>query len=78
MFGLYEKEANRLLNQGEILPAYDYILKCSHAFNILDARGAFSVSERMAYILKIRKMARACAKLYVESLSQKEGSQDKK
>ena len=66
LFGIYEKEALRLLNGGEVLPAYDYILKCSHAFNILDARGAVSVSERMAYILKIRKMARLCAKLYVE------------
>jgi len=77
MFGLYEKEANRLLNQGEVLPAYDYVLKCSHAFNILDARGAFSVSERMTYILKIRKMARACAKLYLESFSKREGAQSK-
>jgi len=68
LFGIYEKEALRLLKNGEVLPAYDYILKASHAFNILDARGAFSVSERMAYILKIRKMARACAKIYVENL----------
>lgn len=66
LFGIYEKEALRLLKNGEILPAYDYILKCSHTFNILDARGAISVSERMAYILRIRKMARQCAKLYVE------------
>ena len=66
LFGIYEKEASRLLKNGEILPAYDYILKCSHSFNLLDARGAISVSERMAYILRIRKMARACAKLYVE------------
>lgn len=66
LFGIYEKEALRLLKNGEVLPAYDYILKCSHAFNILDARGAISVSERMAYILRIRKMARMCAKLYVE------------
>jgi len=69
MFGLYEKEALRLLKQGEVIPAYDYILKCSHAFNILDARGAVSVSERMQYILRIRKMARACAKLYVTALT---------
>jgi len=41
-------------------------LKCSHYFNILDARGAVSVSERMAFILRIRKMARQCAKLYVQ------------
>jgi glycyl-tRNA synthetase alpha chain len=66
LFGIYEKEALRLLKQGEVLPAYDYILKSSHAFNILDARGAISVSERMQFILKIRKMARQCAKLYVE------------
>ena len=66
LFGLYEKEALRLLNNGEVLPAYDYILKSSHTFNILDARGAISVSERMAYILRIRKMARLSAKLYVE------------
>jgi glycyl-tRNA synthetase alpha chain len=49
-----------------VLPAYDYVLKCSHAFNILDARGAVSVTERMAYILRIRKLARRCAKVYVE------------
>lgn len=67
LFGLYEKEALRLLNNGEVLPAYDYILKSSHTFNILDARGAISVSERMAYILRIRKMARISAKLYVEN-----------
>ena len=66
LFGIYEKEALRLLKQGEVIPAYDYILKSSHAFNILDARGAVSVSERMAFILRIRKMARQCAKLYVE------------
>ena len=66
MFGLYEKEANDTLKRNLVLPAYDYVLKCSHTFNILDARGAISVTERMAYILRIRKMARACARLYVE------------
>ncbi len=66
LFGLYEKEADRLLKQELVLPAYDYVLKCSHAFNILDARGAISVTERMAYILRIRKLARRCAKVYVE------------
>lgn len=69
LFGTYEKEATRLLKNGEVLPAYDYILKCSHAFNILDARGAVSVSERMAYILRIRKIARMCAKIYVERIT---------
>ena len=68
LFGIYEKEALRLLGSGEVIPAYDYILKCSHSFNILDARGAVSVSERMAFILRIRKMARMCAKLYVEGM----------
>ena len=66
LFENYEKEAYKLLDQELVLPAYDYVLKCSHAFNILDARGAVSVTERMAYILKIRKLARKCAKLYVE------------
>lgn len=66
LFQNYEKEALRLLDQELVLPAYDYVLKCSHAFNILDARGAVSVTERMAYILRIRKLARRCAKLYVE------------
>lgn len=66
LFELYEKEALRLMEQNLVLPAYDYVLKCSHAFNLLDARGAISVTERMAYILRIRKLARRCAKLYVE------------
>lgn len=66
LFQSYEKEALRLIKLNLVLPAYDYVLKCSHAFNILDARGAISVSERMTYILKIRKLARACAKLYIE------------
>jgi len=66
LFGIYEKEAQELIKRNLVLPAYDYVLKCSHAFNILDARGAISVTERMAYILRIRKMARACARLYVE------------
>jgi len=66
LFQTYEKEALKLLDQNLVLPAYDYILKCSHTFNILDARGAVSVSERMQYILRIRKLARRCAKIYVE------------
>jgi len=65
LFGIYEKEAWEIIKQELIVPAYDYVLKCSHVFNILDARGAISVSERMAYILRIRKMARACARIYV-------------
>lgn len=66
LFNAYEAEAKKLMDQELALPAYDYILKCSHSFNILDARGAVSVTERMGYILRIRKLARRCAKLYVE------------
>jgi glycyl-tRNA synthetase alpha chain len=66
LFHAYEKEAYRLLDQALVIPAYDYVLKCSHTFNILDARGAISVTERMAYILRIRKLARKCARVYVE------------
>jgi len=66
LFESYEQEALKLLAKQLALPAYDYILKCSHSFNILDARGAISVSERTAYILRIRKLARRCAQIYVE------------
>jgi glycyl-tRNA synthetase alpha chain len=48
------------------LPAYDYCLKCSHAFNLLDARGAISVAERTRFIGRVRNLAREVAKLYVE------------
>ncbi|ACB84790.1 glycine--tRNA ligase subunit alpha [Natranaerobius thermophilus] len=68
-FELYEKEAKRLLNQGLVLPGYDYVLKCSHTFNLLDARGAISVTERTGYIGRVRDLARICAKAF---LSQRE------
>jgi len=71
MFVSYEKEAWETLKRGLVLPAYDYVLKCSHTFNILDARGAISVTERMGYILKIRKLARQCAKLFVGDFDDK-------
>jgi len=48
------------------LPAYDYCLKCSHTFNLLEARGALSVTHRMAYVLRVRDLARACAAQFVE------------
>jgi glycyl-tRNA synthetase alpha chain len=67
-FGIFEKfqgEARRMLEAGLILPAYDYVLKCSHMFNILDARGAISVSERTSYIGRIRDLARRTAEAYV-------------
>jgi len=66
LFDIYEKEAMRLIKGNLVFPAYDYVLKCSHAFNILDSRGAISVTERTSYIGRMRKMARACARLYLE------------
>jgi len=66
LFDIYEKEAYRLLEAGILLPAYDYVLKCSHVFNLLDARGAISVSERASYIGRVRNMARRCAKEYLK------------
>lgn len=65
-FGQYEKEAKRVLKDGVILPAYDYALKCSHLFNLLDARGALSVSERQNYIARVRSITRECARKYCE------------
>lgn len=66
LFDIYEKEAYRLVEEGLLLPAYDYVLKCSHTFNLLDARGAISVSERASYIGRVRNMARRCARLYIK------------
>jgi glycyl-tRNA synthetase alpha chain len=65
MFEMYEREGRRIAEQGLVLPAYDYCLKCSHAFNILDARGAISVTERTKYIERIRNLARLSAKNYL-------------
>ncbi|MGX5378070.1 glycine--tRNA ligase subunit alpha [Ligilactobacillus sp. LYQ135] len=64
-FDTYEKEAKRLIDEKLVHPAYDYILKCSHTFNMLDARGAVSVTERAGYLSRIRNMARAIAKVFV-------------
>ena len=64
-FDMYEAEAKALLEQDLVLPAYDYTLKCSHAFNLLDARGAISVTERTGFIGRVRKLARLCAEGYV-------------
>jgi glycyl-tRNA synthetase alpha chain len=66
LFNTYEKEATRVIQASMVLPAYEYCLKCSHTFNLLDARGAISVTERTGYIARIRKLARACAKGYLE------------
>ena len=64
-FEMYEKEAIRTLEAGLVQPAYDYTLKCSHTFNLLDARGAISVTERTGYIGRVRNLARLCAQGYV-------------
>lgn len=66
LFNIYEKEAGRLIEIRLPLPAYDYILKCSHTFNLLDARGAVSVSERTGYISRVRNIARLCAEEYLK------------
>ena len=65
LFGQYEAECRQLVGKKLPLPAYDYCLKCSHAFNLLDARGAISVTERAAYIGRVRKLAHDCAALYL-------------
>jgi len=65
MFDMYEKESIRLSQRELVLPAYDYCLKCSHTFNILDARGAISVTERTHYIDRIRNLARLVSKNYL-------------
>ncbi len=66
LFGLFEQEVERLIQKNLVLPAYDNILKCSHTFNLLDARGAISVTERTRYILRIRNLARQVAQLYLK------------
>jgi glycyl-tRNA synthetase alpha chain len=66
LFNIYEKEIGRLLENTLFLPAYECVLKLSHIFNILDARGAISVLERQSYITRIRRKANSCAKLYLE------------
>ncbi|MGM0419304.1 MAG: glycine--tRNA ligase subunit alpha, partial [Thermodesulfobacteriota bacterium] len=64
-FAKYETEALRLIKQGVVLPAYEFCLKCSHTFNLLDARGAISVTERTGYIGRIRNIARACSEAFL-------------
>lgn len=66
LFNKYEKEAQRIIAAGYVLPGYDYVLKCSHTFNLLDARGAISVSERTGFIGRVRNMARLVATSYIE------------
>jgi len=65
LFNKYESESIKIIQDNLVLPAYEYCLKCSHTFNLLDARGAISVTERTGYITRIRNLARACAKAYL-------------
>jgi len=65
-FDDYERESLRLIELDLVRPAYDFCLKCSHAFNVLDARGAISVAERQKYIGRVRKLARLCAQGWVK------------
>ena len=66
-FTAHEKQAKHLIEQQLALPAYEQVLKCAHSFNLLDARGAISVTERAAYIGRIRNLARSVAQSYFES-----------
>ncbi|WP_027389150.1 glycine--tRNA ligase subunit alpha [Chrysiogenes arsenatis] len=67
LFDMYEAEALRLIDKGVVLPAYDYTLKCSHAFNMLDARSAISVTERTSFIGRVRNLAKLCAEGYAKN-----------
>lgn len=71
-FGDYEKQVKELLAEKLVYPAYDYLLKCSHSFNLLDARGVISVTERAAYIGRIRTMAKDCALLFMDKYEKNE------
>lgn len=83
LFNMYEKEANATIEEDLVIPSYDYVLKCSHVFNVLDARGAVSVSERTNYLGRVRNLAKKVASKYVEQreemgypLIKKEGGKD--
>jgi glycyl-tRNA synthetase len=66
MYDLYEAEADACLSQGLVLPAHDYVLKCSHTFNVLDARGAVGVTDRQAFFARMRDLSRRVADAYLE------------
>ncbi len=66
LFDMYEAECKRVIAASLVLPAYEYCLKCSHTFNLLDARGAISVTGRTGYIARVRNLARACGEAYLE------------
>ena len=66
LFSMYEAEAKSALSRGLVLPSYDYVLKCSHTFNLLDARNAISVTERTGFISRVRALAGSCCQTYVK------------
>ena len=66
LFEMYEQESIRIIGQGLVLPAYDYCLKCSHSFNLLNARGAISVAERASLIGRVRNLAKLCSEGYLK------------
>jgi len=66
LFQFFEKESENLLKAGLVLPGYEYCLKCSHIFNLLDARGAISVAEGTQYIARVRHLAHMSAEKYLE------------
>ena len=68
-FAAHERQAKHLMQQQLALPAYEQVLKCAHSFNLLDARGAISVTERAAYMGRIRNLARTVAQSYLDSRS---------
>ena len=72
MYRLYEEEAKRCLEAGQVLPAHDYVLKCSHTFNLLDTRGAVGVTERAGYFRRMRDLSRNVADAYLEERQQME------
>jgi glycyl-tRNA synthetase alpha chain len=74
LFEQYYTMADTLLRSGLVLPALDYCLKCSHMFNLLDASGGIGVTERMAYILRVRQMAVRIAKAWIEPAEPKRSS----
>jgi glycyl-tRNA synthetase alpha chain len=65
LFEMYEEESKRVIQLNRVLPAYELCLKCSHIFNLLDARGAVGVNERTHYIHRVRNLAQACARCYL-------------
>ncbi len=70
MFQLYEREAQHCIDLGLVLPAYDFVLKCSHTFNVLDARGAIGVTERAKYFARMRDLSRQVSQAFLEQRKQ--------